>query len=418
MKKTPCYPIKKWLQTGLVVLPGFFAMLPSTARAIGFLLPNQDPKAIGRGNAFAATADNPSAIYYNPAGITQISGLEVEVGDVNYIGINATYSPPGGGDVHSKFEFTPVPEVYAVYSPTNLPLSFGLGVYAPFGLGVEWPGNSSLRQLAIESRMQFITVNPVVAYKIIPSLSIAAGPAVNYSELKIRRGLFSSADQFTFKGNDFSCGFTAGILWHPVQEWSFGLDYRSASSMYYGGQSTYEPGNGSTFSTPTTTRVPFPQTAALGVSYRPTDQWNVEANVEWINTHKIETLTLGGTANLFGPDLQFNLHWHDTWIYKLGVTRYFEDGWYVSAGYFYTSSTTSSDYFTPAVPDTELHTGSVGFGRDGEHWHWAVAGQIIAGPQRSVATTANDVNPVTQASPAGKYALFIPTLSVSVSYRF
>ena len=45
-------------------------LLPAVARADGFRLPNQDPEAIARGNAFTATADNPSAIYYNPAGIT------------------------------------------------------------------------------------------------------------------------------------------------------------------------------------------------------------------------------------------------------------------------------------------------------------------------------------------------------------
>ncbi|MGV3756131.1 MAG: hypothetical protein ACO1QS_12175 [Verrucomicrobiota bacterium] len=42
-----------------------------SAHAVAFRLPNQDPEGIARGNAFVATADNPSAIYYNPAGITQ-----------------------------------------------------------------------------------------------------------------------------------------------------------------------------------------------------------------------------------------------------------------------------------------------------------------------------------------------------------
>jgi hypothetical protein len=34
----------------------------------GFRLPNQNPEAIARGNAFVATADNPGD-HYNPAGI-------------------------------------------------------------------------------------------------------------------------------------------------------------------------------------------------------------------------------------------------------------------------------------------------------------------------------------------------------------
>jgi long-subunit fatty acid transport protein len=95
---------------------------------------------------------------------------------------------------------------------------------------------------------------------------------------------------------------------------------------------------------------------------------------------------------------------------KFGVTRYFDDGWYASAGYFYTSETTPDSLFTPAVPDTELHVPSIGFGRNGEHWHWAVAGQFIVGPQREIKSSPY--------APAGKYQLISPTLSFSVGYKF
>ncbi len=98
------------------------------AHAIGFLIPNQDATAIARGNAFAATADNPSAIYYNPAGITQIPGTDLQLGDLNYFGLNMTYKPAGGGaSTHTRFEVIPVPQIYFTKSLENLPLSFGVG---------------------------------------------------------------------------------------------------------------------------------------------------------------------------------------------------------------------------------------------------------------------------------------------------
>ena len=49
-------------------------VLAGKVSANGFRLPDQDAFATARGEAFVATADNPSAIYYNPAGITQIRG--------------------------------------------------------------------------------------------------------------------------------------------------------------------------------------------------------------------------------------------------------------------------------------------------------------------------------------------------------
>ena len=396
---------------------GLVALASEDSFGIGFLVPNQDAEAIARGNAFVATADNPSAIFYNPAGIVQIQGQDLQVGVLNYLGIDADYVSPSSTHTDNKFEVLPIPQLYYTFSPTNLPLSFGLGLYAPFGLGVKWPEDSGFRSLAIESRLQYITFNPVVAWKILPSLSLAAGPTINYSELKLTRGLLSSSDEFKFKGDDFAFGFTAGLLWQPCQKWSFGVSYRSASTMDYDGTSTYNPGGGAA-STKTTASVPFPQIVSCGISFRPTPKWNIEADVDWINWDTLGTVTLSGTKNIFGADLPFQLNWHDSWQYKFGVTRYFEHGWFASAGYFYSSDTTSSAYFTPAVPDTGLHVGSLGFGHNGAHWHWALAGQIITGPARTISADAGNTNPITHQSAGGSYQLFVPTAVFSVGYRF
>ncbi|HTB84264.1 MAG TPA: outer membrane protein transport protein [Candidatus Sulfotelmatobacter sp.] len=396
-------------------------MLPQAAQAIGVLLPNQDPEAIARGNAFAATADNPSAIYYNPAGISQLSGFDFELEDINYLGINGRYSPAVGPRQDTDFQVTEVPQFFATYSPTNLPLSFGLGFYSPFGLGTEWPGNGSLRTLAIESRMTYLTLSPVVAWQITPTLSISAGPTFNYSRLKIRRGLFTDADQFTFKGEGEAYGGTAGILWQPTPKWSLGLDYRSETRVNYGGNSVYlfGTGTGAGISAPTTANAILPTIVSGGISFRPTKKWNMEFDVDYINWDSLNSIGLNGTAALFHQNLALHLNWEDSWQYKFGVTRYFDNGWFVSAGYFYSSQTAPEAYYTPAVPDTELHTGSIGFGHHGEHWSWALTGQLIMGPERTITTEPTNVGPPPiSASPAGKYQLIIPSVDFSVSYRF
>ena len=153
--------------------------------ALGFLIPNQDAFAIGRGNAFAATADNPSAIYYNPAGITQIPNNDLQIGDLNYLGLNVEYHSPIGAEANTKFEVIPIPQLFYTLTPTNLalPFSFGLGIYAPFGLGVKWPEDSHHASQAIDSKLYYFTINPVVAYKVLDSLSVAVGPTFNYSKI-------------------------------------------------------------------------------------------------------------------------------------------------------------------------------------------------------------------------------------------
>ena len=63
------------------------------------------------------------------------------------------------------------------------------------------------------------------------------------------------------------------------------------------------------------------------------------------------------------------------------------------------------------MPDTDLHIGSIGVGRKGKHWDWAIAAQLIAGPSRTI---DNHVNPTVN----GRYQLWTPTLSFSLGYHF
>src|ERR1039458_3283956 len=97
--------------------------------ANGFLLPDQDAFATARGEAFVATADNASAIYYNPAGITQLEGNNLR-GGIYEIYLNPGFSPPNSGNTyHSSKNLATVPQLFYTYTPKNFPLSFGLGVY-------------------------------------------------------------------------------------------------------------------------------------------------------------------------------------------------------------------------------------------------------------------------------------------------
>lgn len=391
------------------------ALTPTTSFALGFRIPNQDAAAIARGNAFVATADNPSAIYYNPAGITQLEGQQVQIGVLNYLGINTYYEAPNGLDAKSEFEVIPVPQIHYTCTPKDSSLSFGLGLYAPFGLGVKWPQNSGFRSIAIESRITYLTVNPVIAWKPHPTLSIAIGPNINYSDVEISRGLAAASDNLRFTGDDVGYGFSGGILWQPHEQWSLGASYRSASRIHYKGKTTYD-GLGAAADTKAT--LDFPQIITAGISFRPTPDWNIEVNVDYTDWNTLNSVTLEGTRNLglvpFDLPLQFD--WHESWFYELGVTRTLADGWFVSGGYFYSSETCPDQTFTPAVPDTALHVASFGVGHQGEKWRWVVSGQLIMGEKRNINNT--QANPFTTESANGKYQLIVPTLSVSLSRRF
>ncbi len=245
----------------LGTLLGFsFALLGGTdAQALGFRIPNQDAEATARGNAFVATADNPAALYYNPAGITQLEGLNAQYG-AHIISVNSDYHSASGVSAKTEFEIQPVPQFYATYTPKESHLSYGLGVYVPFGLGLEWPDNTSFRTLAIEGRLTYTTLNPVVAWQLHRTLSIAIGPTLNYSQVKVRQGIgLAAGDEIKFRGDDFDFGFSAGVMWRPHPQWSFGASYRSATSMNYSGSTETHTIPALSGKVDTKARVEFPQ---------------------------------------------------------------------------------------------------------------------------------------------------------------
>ena len=86
--------------------------------ANGFYIPVQDPFAASRGNAFVATADRPSAVFYNPAGLTQLDSAAVHLGLYGVrLGIDGETAIDGGGH-QNKAEFIPLPQFYAA-APLN-----------------------------------------------------------------------------------------------------------------------------------------------------------------------------------------------------------------------------------------------------------------------------------------------------------
>src|ERR1041384_4674791 len=115
------------IRFGLLVI-GIASLAPIRTMALGSRIPNQDAEAIARGNAFVATADNPSAMYYNPAGITQLEGQTIQAGSLFYLNIYADYVSPSGAKTENITRVIPVPQLGYTLTLKEQPISFGLGV--------------------------------------------------------------------------------------------------------------------------------------------------------------------------------------------------------------------------------------------------------------------------------------------------
>lgn len=379
------------------------------AWAVGYRMPNQDPEAIARGNAFVATADNPAAVYYNPAGITQLEGQHVSFG-LYMVSAGIDYTATDGRTASPDSGVQFVPQLHYVYSPADSKWSYGFGIYAPFGMGADWGKGTPFTTKAEKANLTYLSFNPVVAYEVTNCLSVAAGLSVDYSKAKFQQSLLpGGVGVFRFEGDDISAAFTLGLLYQPSDHWSFGLNYRSANTMDYDGESRLGfPGAYQ----PTDASMDYPQYIDVGVSYRPDDKWNFEFNLDWTDWDSINTSVFEGTAI---GDVPLAFNYESGFMYEFGVTRQLQDGYWVSAGYVYSENSVPDLTLSPLNPDANLHLGSVGFGHRGDDWSWALGyhfayngGRTVTGNLPSAAGETAD----------GEWETFNHAVNVSLSRAF
>ena len=269
--------------------------LPLTTSATGFRVPDQDAFATARGEAFVATADNPSAIYYNPAGIAQLDGNNLRAG-VYGLYVDPSYTPPGGGHTyHNEDKLHAIPQFYYTYGQKDFPVSFGLGVYSPLGLSLKWPQDTGFRTLVTQGSLTYVTINPVIALKLPYNLSIGGGVTVNYANADLQQGLtpFPNNDLFRIKGDGWGVGYNLGLLWKPHEKVSIGVSFRSSTKIKLNGQTESEMNLVQpTMYSSANAEFPFPLEAVFGISYRPTPKWNIELDADYTDWSSFGTATI------------------------------------------------------------------------------------------------------------------------------
>lgn len=389
---------------------------------LGTRIVDQNPEATARGDAFAATADNPSAVYYNPAGISQLAGTELLLG-----GYGITFKTKSHLDVGGSFsndeEWQGAPQFFVTTKLPNVPITLGLGIYAPFGFKIEYPDDVPFRTLAKKGSIEFLAINPVVSIQITRSLSFGFGPSINYGHAMLARGVLARGDEFKFEGEDWSLGGNAGLLWKPHRMHSFGLTYFSPSTFDFDGTShlRYDdvilpievaPGvvrnikvaPGVNTSEKASARFHFPQHVVLGYSFRPTEDWNFEVNVDWTDWDSLNSVKLEQKSG--NVVLPFN--WRSSFLYEFGATRRIGD-WRLSLGYVYSENSVPNESFNPLIPDGDRHIVSAGVGRNFGHASVDLAYQFTYGGKRNISQgTVAD----------GDYRFESHALTLSLGYHF
>jgi long-chain fatty acid transport protein len=412
----------------VVILTGSTSPLWGT----GFRIPDQDAFATARGEAFVATADNSSAIYYNPAGLTQLEGQNLR-GGVYGLYLDPRYTSPSTGQTFdNEKNLHAVPQLFYSWTLDSLPLALGLGIYSAYGLSSGWDQNTGFRTVATEGAITSYTINPTVAWRILPNLSLGAGLRANYGEADLQQGLVwpnQAYDQFRFKGDGWALGYDVGVLWKPIEKVSLGAAFKSTTSFNFAGNTeyynnvAYPPGVGVVPAFPSQSSdanasFEFPLNVVCGISYRPTTNWNFEFNADYTDWSSLGTVTIkqvSGFGGLISQDVPLVLNWQPSWYYEFGATRYLGDGWSVSAGYIYNENSVPDATYNPLVADLNRHFISVGTGHKGKHFSFDVAYQFGFGPTRTVTGSAPSI---TGQTADGQYEFFSQAVFLTAAWHF
>lgn len=351
------------LRWGLL-LAFIFLTVPTHAICGGFQLNEHGARAVGLGGAFAARAYDPSALYYNPAGLgfqvkNQITlGTTIIFPDIAFFG-------PYQLNTNEKTEmtsqvFTPI-NFYATYHWSD-DLHFGIGVNSAYGLGTKWPDDWSGKFITTQADLQSYFITPTVAYRIADNLSIGIGFNYVFGSVAINRVVSDPFDPhatISMKLDASSFGFNAGILYKATTDLSLGLSYRSSVRLDATGTADFSPNRPVYPEGDVTSSITLPATGYFGIAYSVLENLVVEADYQYVGWSSYKELVIEFKAD--GSRVVEPKEYQDTYILRFGA-EYTMENLQLRAGYFYDHSPVQTRYVDPLLPDASRNGLNLGLG--------------------------------------------------------
>lgn len=373
----------------LVLTAGF--SLPAFGE--GFRILDQSASATAQGGAFAAQADDPSAVHYNPAAITDLPGLQMTAGTLlvnGAIDFRPSSGPAIEGDFGSTFANPPPSSFFVSVRPGDLgwpvfdSLTLGLGVYSPFGNITSYPRSSSLAPVLTRAASPILDVTPTIAFRVHPSLALGAGLDIyTFSDLfgeghvevqQTGEDLGFPGDEIIeLNGRDTALGYHAGLLYTPLRNEqgqplvNVALVYRSRATLNLKGQ-FLNSSRGFALGAEADLNLPQVVTAGLAVwPIRDTRrEWKLEIDVDYADWTSFDHLDVTLSNDDVIPNPR---NWQSSYVVMAGTEyKFIKPDWLPSweiairGGYVFADSPVPERTFKPDVPDSNSHSYSAGIG--------------------------------------------------------
>lgn len=291
----------------------------------------EDTALAGAGQA--ARAGDASTIVTNPAGMTRLpdhmvtGGLQALGGDINYQLDDSSRRSPGNIlDV--------MPNASGFYSQKiNDDLYAGIGLYGNYGLGVDF-GNWEGDRLIKKSALLAMTLSPSLAYKLSDRVSVGASANINYGFLSLTRNV-DGADEKQ-KDHDWAMSYRLGLLMQLTDQTRAGVTWNSETKYDFSidGKASFPNLPNVQYDLPLTAQVYAPQQIMLSLVHDINKQWSVMGDLGWQDWSRFGA----PQVTVVGQPLDKTSRMKDTWHTALGVQYRPTDVWRLNAGVAFDST--------------------------------------------------------------------------------
>jgi long-chain fatty acid transport protein len=343
-------------------------------------VPMQSSKAAGQADAFTAQADDPSAIFYNPSGLTQIQGTQFSAG-AYYLQPFFHFKGDDGSNERMNLP-TVIPHLYAESDFDLERWRYGIGVSGQYGINEDWGNKGPLRTLDDKAQLSVANIAPTIAYQVDQRFSIGVAFNVYYGTLNLERNVILAAPpvpegHFRLKGSAFAYGVTPGVMYKINDQNQIGAYYRSPFTLDFHGKarvsSTVIPEIGPSRATES---LNFPQSVGLGYAMRPNDRLTLETDVIWTDWHTVDQL------RIHSADPHFNAQtlpadWKSGFTLRIGGQYQLSQHWILRGGYAYGQNSVPDSTFSPLVPDNSYNLYAAGIGYTTDDWGLDLAFNFI-----------------------------------------
>lgn len=350
----------------------------------GFENASFSAKQLALSGAGTATADEPAAISYNPAGIVDLPGVQFQ-GDANFLSIFTFKESETTGSTRSSGTLNFVPTAYFTINPGRIfcdRVAFGVGTDSPFGLANKYDStNPIVRYTGWKNYLKMFTIKPVMTVKVTDWLNIGGGPmwyriydfgAIQAYPNNLIAPYTWPDGQVRINLSGQRWGWQMGALLKPHKKHRLGFYFRSPVVVKVSGLGKVENSSffpGGHYETGVHSKVALPMNMTWAYAFQPTERTHYEVDFTYSHWATHERLCFpANSSGSAADDAIMNAigtaakDWNNSYGLQLGASHKFTKKFTGRCGSLFYWTPVPKTSFGPAVPDANRLSLSLGAG--------------------------------------------------------